>query len=95
MREGKVALDDSVLVGIRKIVGEVDTRAGSGGGSIADDVELIESGIIDSLGIVELIAGIETEFGIRLAQSQVLALDFTTINRLASSLGPILENHSK
>jgi acyl carrier protein len=88
-------LDNDVVFKIRKILNEVGNAVEAGRVDIDDDMELIESGVIDSVGIVALIAGIETEFGITLGESQVLSLDFTTISRLASSLKPILEKHQK
>lgn len=45
---------------------------------------LFESGFVDSAGVVELIAFVESTFKIRLGDDQVFSDDFTTINGIAS-----------
>ena len=52
------------------------------------DAHLFESGYVDSAGVVELIAFVESTFKIRLGDDQVFSEDFTTINGIAS----IVEN---
>ena len=45
---------------------------------------LFESGYVDSAGVVELIAFLESTFTIRLDDDQVFSEDFTTINGIAA-----------
>jgi acyl carrier protein len=45
---------------------------------------LFESGYVDSAGVVELIAFLESTFKIRLDDDQVFSDDFTTINGIAA-----------
>ena len=45
---------------------------------------LFESGFVDSAGVVELIAFVESTFKIRLGDDQVFSDDFTTIDGIAS-----------
>ena len=47
-------------------------------------MHLFESGFVDSAGVVELIAFLESTFKIRLGDDQVFSDDFTTINGIAS-----------
>lgn len=48
------------------------------------DAHLFESGYVDSAGVVELIAFLESTFTIRLDDQQVFSDDFTTINGIAA-----------
>jgi acyl carrier protein len=48
------------------------------------DAHLFESGFVDSAGVVELIAFLESTFTIRLDDDQVFSEDFTTINGIAA-----------
>jgi len=48
------------------------------------DTHLFESGFVDSAGVVELIAFVESTFKIRLGDDQVFSEDFTTINGISS-----------
>lgn len=60
------------------------------------DLDLFETGLIDSLGLVELLLGLETEFGIRIVTDDLdiehfRSLDRTTtyVKELRSSAGPL------
>jgi acyl carrier protein len=48
------------------------------------DAHLFESGFVDSAGVVELIAFLESTFKIRIDDDQVFSDDFTTINGIAA-----------
>ena len=48
------------------------------------EAHLFESGFVDSAGVVELIAFLESTFKIRLEDDQVFSDDFTTINGIAA-----------
>ena len=48
------------------------------------DTHLFESGCVDSAGVVELIAFLESTFAIKLDDDQVFSEDFTTINGIAA-----------
>ena len=47
------------------------------------DAHLFESGYVDSAGVVELIAFLESRFDISLGDDQVFSDQFTTINGIA------------
>ena len=53
---------------------------------LADDDSLIEGGLIDSLGILELVTFIESEFAIVLEDDEVGAENFDSIKSLAEFL---------
>jgi D-alanine--poly(phosphoribitol) ligase subunit 2 len=50
------------------------------------DTDLIETGMIDSLALVELLFEIEQRFGVDLALEELDVEDFRTLERLASVL---------
>ena len=57
-------------------------RDGSVAG-LADDVPLVTSGLVDSAGVVEVVAFLEQQFGIRVLDEDVTVENFDTIGRLA------------
>ena len=50
------------------------------------DVDLFETDLIDSLGVVSLMVAIEEEFGITLAPTEIESEEFNTPNRIISYL---------
>lgn len=55
------------------------------------DLDLFEAGLLDSLGIIEVLLKIEEIFGIKLQPTDLERQDMATANNLAS----FLEKHSK
>jgi acyl carrier protein len=49
----------------------------------SDDLDLIESGTLDSLALVELLFGLEREFGISIALEELDIDSFRTVERIA------------
>ncbi len=47
-----------------------------------DDDSLMENGILDSTGILELVAFLEKEYGIRIANEEILPENMDTLNNL-------------
>jgi D-alanine--poly(phosphoribitol) ligase subunit 2 len=47
------------------------------------DVDLLETGLIDSIGLVELILQLEDRFGVSLPMDALEIDDFRTINKIA------------
>lgn len=52
--------------------------------ALADDQSLVESGTLDSTGILELITFIEESFGIRVADDEMLPANFDSINAITA-----------
>jgi acyl carrier protein len=46
--------------------------------------DLLESGIVDSLGILDLVAFIEQEFAIQVSDEDLLPENFNTVDRLTA-----------
>jgi acyl carrier protein len=51
---------------------------------LGDDVSLINSGLVDSTGMLEVISFLETEFGIRVAEQETVPANLETIGRIAA-----------
>ncbi len=52
-------------------------------GFIADNASFLETGVIDSMGVMELVAFVQSEFGIEVAQEEVTVENFDSIRKLA------------
>lgn len=48
-----------------------------------EDASFLAEGIIDSLGIMELVAFVEKEYGIRVAEEELLPENFDSVNKLS------------
>lgn len=57
---------------------------GEGGDTILDDDSLIDKGIIDSTGVLELVAFLEEMYGIHVADQELVAENFDSISRLGA-----------
>lgn len=49
---------------------------------VKDDTSFLDEGIIDSTGVLELIAYIETTFEIRIEDEEIIPNNFDSINKL-------------
>ena len=58
---------------------------------LKSDSKLIEQGLIDSFGIIQIISFIENEFSINLAQDDIKAVNFSSID----SIEKLLESYEK
>ena len=50
------------------------------GESLSMDSDLFESGIVDSVGVIELVSFIEQEFEVRLNDEDLMSVKMTTIS---------------
>jgi acyl carrier protein len=53
---------------------------------LEDDEPLFDSGIIDSLGLIKLIAFIEKKFDISIDMSEIMIENFNTLNGIMETL---------
>ena len=51
--------------------------------ALADDESLLEAGLIDSTGILELVAFLETEFQFRMADADIVPANLDSIKAIA------------
>jgi acyl carrier protein len=54
------------------------------GFSYPDDTSFLQEGIIDSLGVMELVEFVQSAFGVTVAQSEVTLEHFDSVAKLAS-----------
>ena len=51
--------------------------------ALTDDASLLNSGLVDSLGVLDLVTFIENEFGVMVADEDLAAENFETIGQIA------------
>jgi acyl carrier protein len=68
---------------IRRFVVEELQWTGSAD-ELTDDASLIDSGVIDSLGIVKTISFLESTFGIKVREDELMPRNFETIDSIAA-----------
>ncbi|MDA8326881.1 MAG: acyl carrier protein [Nitrospiraceae bacterium] len=56
---------------------------GQDGGRLKEDVSLLETGLIDSTGILELVSFIEDKYGVTVNDNELVPDNFDSINKLA------------
>ena len=69
----------------RFVTGELLT--GRSAHTVESDTELLESGLLDSLGVMQLVWFIEQEFGVTVPAEDVVIEHFQSIDRIAAYLG--------
>ncbi len=57
------------------------------GGSLQDDTSFLESGIIDSTGMLELIMFLENQCNVRVEPEEMVPENLDSINRLVQFIG--------
>lgn len=60
-----------------------DLNKGQDKGELTDDYPLIENGVIDSLGIFEMVQFLERELGVSVEDEDLLLENFGTISDIA------------
>ena len=58
----------------------------SGNGSLEDDEQLFEKGIIDSTGFIKLLSFIEKEFNVKMDMIDITMDKFATVNQIENSI---------
>ena len=73
-----LSMDRDARAAIREFV--IDRLAPtSGRGDIGDEDDLIDSGVIDSLGIFQLVAFLEERFGVVIGDEEIIPENFASI----------------
>jgi acyl carrier protein len=70
-----------IVAGIREFVLERLAPA-TGRTQLADDEDLIDSGVLDSLGIFQLVAFLEEQYGVAIADTEITPENFATLERI-------------
>jgi acyl carrier protein len=51
--------------------------------TLDDDASFLETGVVDSTGVMELVAFVQTEFGVPVEQSEIVVENFDSVRKLA------------
>jgi acyl carrier protein len=51
---------------------------------IRDEDSFLETGVVDSMGVMELVAYVQSEFGLEVAQEEIVVENFDSIRKLAA-----------
>jgi acyl carrier protein len=51
--------------------------------TLDDDASFLETGVVDSTGVMELVAFVETEFGVKVGPQEIVVENFDSINKVA------------
>lgn len=60
---------------------------------LGDDVSLIETDLVDSTGILELVAFVESTYGLAVADAEIVPANFDTIGRIAAFVSARIATH--
>lgn len=74
---------DVIEVG-RRVTNFVETNFVRGGVPISPTTSLLDSGLIDSTGILELVSFLEAEFGIVVPDEDVIPAHFETVQAITT-----------
>lgn len=80
--EPATAFDGTVAQRVRQFI--VENFFVSDPSMLADDASLITGGFVDSTGLLEVIAFLETEYGIRVLDQETIPENLETIGRIAA-----------
>jgi acyl carrier protein len=53
-------------------------------GELEDSTQLMEAGILDSTGVIELVAFLETTFGVTIADEEIISKNLNSLNYISS-----------
>ena len=76
----------TVKAGLRAFIAS-STLSLSRGGTFADDDSFLETGILDSTGVLEVVGHIEKEYAIRVEADEIVPDNLDSIDKLAAFIG--------
>jgi acyl carrier protein len=77
------AADQQLEQSIRKFIAS-DIIYSQEGFPYADDASLLQEGVIDSLGVVELVAFVQKQFNVKVEQQEVVPDNFDSVAKLSA-----------
>jgi acyl carrier protein len=80
-----------ICLAVRRFIGE-NFLFRDDGDAITHDASLLDAGIIDSTGVLELVSFLETTFGIEVQDDEMLPENLDSIRAIASYVGRKLES---
>ena len=72
-----------ISLAVRQFIGENFLFRDDGGDAITQDASLLDAGIIDSTGVLELICFLESTYGIEIADDEMLPENLDSIRAIA------------
>ena len=75
-----------ISLAVRRFIGE-NFLFRDDGDAITHDASLLDAGIIDSTGVLELVCFLETEFGIEVTDDEMLPENLDSIRAITSYVG--------
>jgi len=57
---------------------------GKDGGALADDQSFLESGIVDSTGMLELVTFVEEQYGIKIGDDELVPENLDSLRRIST-----------
>jgi len=76
-------MDETAIRGpIRAYI--VDNFLLGSAGELEDSTQLMEAGILDSTGVIELVAFLETTFGVTIADEEIVSKNLNSLNYISS-----------
>jgi acyl carrier protein len=85
MNETQHALREFVL----ETLTALNRGKGNGLAALDDSCNLVQSGLVDSIGFLELVAAVEAEFGVRFDFSAADPAEFTTLGGFVAHAAPL------
>jgi acyl carrier protein len=76
-------MNGNVQEQIRRYVAE-NFLFSSNGFHLDNDESFLESGVVDSLGVLELVTFVEETFRVRVLEDEIVPHNFDSVNRLAA-----------
>ncbi len=76
------ALDGAIAQRVRQFI--VENFYVADASALADDTSLITGGFVDSTGLLEVIAFLESEYGIRIRDEETIPENLETVGRIAA-----------
>lgn len=80
--EGKLAGTEGMLQTIRKFV--IDNYLFGDEGKLGDEDSFMETGIIDSTGILELVRFLESTYGIKVADEELIPDNLDSVHKIVA-----------
>jgi acyl carrier protein len=77
------AADQQLEQSIRKFIAS-DIIYSQEGFPYADDASLLQEGVIDSLGVVELVTFVQKQFNVKVEQQEVVPDNFDSVAKLSA-----------
>ena len=79
-------MNHDISLAVRRFIGE-NFLFRDAGDAITHDASLLDAGLIDSTGVLELVCFLETTFGIQVADEEMLPENLDSIRAISNYVG--------